>query len=76
MSLINDLNPEVKQSLLTDKENYPYLIEKIYRELNDANFPTDLTVSTAQTLIGYFDTLGLKAEHDSFVIKLYAVFGK
>jgi hypothetical protein len=76
MSLINDLIPEVKELLLTDEKKYPYLIKKIFTELETATFPPDLTVGTAQTLIGYFDLLALKADHDSFIIKLYAVFGK
>lgn len=76
MSLINDLIPEVKKSLLADEKKYPYLIKKIFAELETATFPPDLTVGSAQTLLGYFDLLGLKADHDSFVIKLYAVFGK
>ena len=76
MSLLNDLIPEVKELLENDKENFPNLFKKITREVTEASTPQDLSVSTAAVLNGYFDTAGLKAEYDDFVIKLYNVFGK
>jgi len=76
MSIISQLDPQIRESMKQDAEKYPSLIDKMKREMREAGTPTDLSVSTAQTLIGYFDQLGLKAEFDNFVIKLYAVFGK
>jgi hypothetical protein len=73
---INNLIPEVKELLENDKEKFPNLFKKITREITEAFTPQDLSVSTASVLNGYFDTTGLKAEHDDFVIKLYNVFGK
>ena len=75
-NLFDQLIPEVKKLLEADTEQYPFLIKKMKTEMSKHYFPTDLTVNTAQTLVGYFDLLGLKAEYNSFLIKLYAVFGK
>lgn len=76
MSIVSQLNPQIAEKIEQDTEKYPGLMGKIKREMTEAFSPTDLSVTSAQTLIGYFDELGLKAEFDNFVIKLYAVFGK
>jgi hypothetical protein len=74
MSIINRLNPQVRELMEKDTEKYPSLVGKMEREMREAFVPTDLSVVTAQTLIGYFDQLGLKAKFDNFVIKLYTMF--
>ena len=77
MSLIDDLIPEVKELLEADTEQFPLLVKAIKREISDpSNLVQDLKVSTAQTLIGYGEAAGVKFEFDSFVNKLYNVFGK
>lgn len=74
--ITNKLNPQIAEKIEQDIEKYPGLMGKIKREMAEAFSPTDLSVTSAQVLIGYFDELGLKADFDDFVIKLYAVFGK
>lgn len=77
MSLINDLIPEVKELLEADAEQYPMLVKAIKREISDPNnLVQDLKVSTANTLIGYAEAAGVKFKYDSFVNKLYNIFGK
>ena len=76
MSILNDLIPEVKELLEADKEKYPNLHKGIINDLQNAFVTTDLKVSTAQTLIGYAETANVKFESDSFVLKLYEIFGR
>ena len=77
MSLINDLIPEVKELLEADAEQFPLLVKAIKREISDpSNLVQDLKVSTAQTLIGYGEAAGVEFKYDSFVNKLYNIFGK
>lgn len=76
MGIIDRLNPQVRELMEQDAEKYPSLMSKMEREMREASTPTDLSVTSAQTLIGYFDQLGMKAKFDSFVIKLYTIFEK
>jgi hypothetical protein len=76
MSLLNDLNPEVRKQLEADKVKYPNLYKSAMRELTENNFVMDLSVNIANQLINYADNSGMKFESDSFVLKLYNVFGK
>ena len=76
MSLINDLIPEVKELLEADAEKFPLLVNGIKNELSNNYIVQDLKVSTANTLISYGEVAGVKFEFDSFVNKLYNVFGK
>lgn len=76
MSLLNDLNPEVRQLLDADKENYPHTTQAIVNNLQSADFISDLTVNSATNLLNYADKVGMKFDTDSFVLKLYKIFGK
>lgn len=77
MSLIDDLIPEVKELLEADAEQFPLLVKAIKREISDpSNLVQDLKVSTAQTLIGYGEAAGVEFKYNTFVNKLYNVFGK
>ena len=77
MSLIDDLIPEVRELLEADAKQYPLLVEAMKREMSDpSNLVQDLTVRTANTLIGYGEGAGVKFEFDNFINKLYNVFGK
>jgi len=76
MSLLNDLIPEVRKQLEADKKQYPFLYKTIIEDLQQAQFSTDVKVSTANTLISYAEVAKVKFEHDSFILKLYNVFGK
>ena len=76
MSLLNDLNPEVRQLLDADKENFPTLTQTIIDNLQSAYVVGDLTVNSATTLLNYADRVGIEFNTDSFVLKLYKIFGK
>jgi len=76
MSLFNDMIPEVKELLLADKEKYPNRHEGIMDDINKATLVSDLSVSTAMALIDYLGYTEVKPIYDSFVNKLYTVFGK
>jgi len=76
MSLFNDIIPEVKELLLVDKEKYPSRHERMMEDLNESILISDLTVKTATALVEYLFYTDKKPELDSFIIKLYAVFGK
>ena len=76
MSLLNDLIPEVKELLEADKEQYPFLYKTIIADIQKAQLSTDVKVSTANSLIGYAKAANVEFESDSFVLKLYNVFGR
>jgi hypothetical protein len=73
MSLFNDMIPEVKELLLADKEKYPNRHEGIMGDINKAQLVSDLSVNTAMALVNY---LPLTESNNSFVVKLYKVFGQ
>jgi hypothetical protein len=76
MSLLNDLNPEVRQLLDADKKSYPHTTQAIVNNLQSTDFISDLTVNSATNLLNYADKVGMKFDTDSFVLKLYKIFGK
>jgi len=79
MSLLNDLNPEVRQLLDADKENFPNSTQAIIDNLQRSYVVGDLTVSSATTLLNYADKVDMKYDipyTDSFVLKLYKIFGR
>ena len=76
MSLLNELIPEVRKQLEADKEQYPFLYKTIIADIQKAQLSTDVKVSTANTLIGYAEAANIEFESDSFVLKLYNVFGR
>ena len=76
MSLLNELNPEVRKQLEADKEQYPHLYKSIMADLQSAQLSTDVMVSTAQQLISYAEVAKVEFESDNFVLRLYNVFGK
>jgi len=73
MSLFDEMIPEVKQKLLADKEKYPNLHESIMADINKSQLISDLSVRTAANLVEY---LPLTESNNSFVVKLYKVFGQ
>lgn len=76
MSLFNDMIPEVKELFLADKEKYPNRHEGIMGGINKALLITDLSVGTAWALVSYLEQTNVKPKYDSFISKLYTVFGK
>lgn len=76
MSLLKDLNPEVRQLLSADMENYPHTTQHIIDNLQSAYVVGDLTVNSATTLLNYADKVGIEFNTTSFVLKLYKIFGR
>ena len=76
MSLLKDLNPEVRQLLDADMKDFPFGTKRIINDISNADLVTDLSVGTANTLIGLAEKAGVKFDSDNFVLKLYNVFGK
>jgi hypothetical protein len=76
MSLLNDLNPEVRQLLNADMKDYPHTTQAIIDNLQSAYVIGDLTVNTATNLLNYADKVGVKFDTTSFVLKLYKIFGR
>jgi len=72
-TLFDEMIPEVKQKLLADKEKYPNRHEGIMSDINKAQLVSDLSVNTAMALVNY---LPLTESNNSFVVKLYKVFGQ
>ena len=73
MSLFDEMIPEVKQKLLADKEKYPNIHESIMADINKSQLISDLSVRTAANLVEY---LPFTESNNSFVVKLYKVFGQ
>ena len=73
MSLFNEMIPEVKQKFLADKEKYPNLHKAMMEDMNNVTLISDLSVRTAANLIEY---LPRTESNNSFVVKLYKVFGR
>ena len=76
MSILKDLNPEIRKKMDADKELYDHLHAKMVSDMQRAFVVTDLQVNTANILIGYGEELGMEFESNSFVLKLYQIFGK
>ena len=76
MSLLKDLNPEVRQLLDADMKDFPFGTKRIINDINNADLVTDLRVGTANTLIGLAEKACVKFDSDNFVLKLYNIFGK
>jgi hypothetical protein len=72
-TLFDEMIPEVKQKLLADKEKYPNRHEGIMDDINKAILVSDLSVNTAMALVNY---LPFTESNNSFVVKLYKVFGQ
>jgi hypothetical protein len=73
MSLFNEMIPEVKQKFLADKEEYPNLHKAMMEDMNNVTLISDLSIRTAANLIEY---LPHTESNNSFIIKLYKVFGQ
>jgi len=76
MSILKDLNLEIRKALDADKELYNHLHAKMINDIQKATLVTDLSVGTANTLISYGEGLEMNFESNNFVLRLYQIFGK
>ena len=76
MSMLKDLDREVRRAMDADKELYQHSHAALIRNMQKATLVTDLPVSSASTLLSYAETVGFNFETENFVLKLYQIFGK
>ena len=76
MSLLNELNPEVRKQLEADKEQYPNLYKMIINDVEEADLVTDLNLGTANYLVGYYESAVGSFSSNNFLLNVYQVFGK
>lgn len=76
MSILKDLNFEIRKALDADKELYNNLHAKMISDMQKASVVTDLSVSTANTLMSYGEALEMNFESENFILRLYQIFGK
>jgi hypothetical protein len=77
MSLLKELDPRVRELLNADKEQYPHSTQHMIDNLQSAYVIGDLTVNTATNLLNYAEKAKVVFNNqNSFVLKLYQIFGK
>ena len=76
MSILKDLDFQVRRAMDADKELYQYSHAALVRNMQKATLVSDLPVGTVSTLLSYAETVGFKFESENFVLKLYQIFGK
>ena len=76
MSILKDLDFQVRRAMDADKELYQFSHAALIRDLQKATLVTDLPVGTASTLLSYAESVKFNFESDNFVLKLYQIFGK
>lgn len=59
-----------------DAEKYPSTYQKLINDINNAEIVTDIKVGTAWALVEYFMETDIEPEMNTFIIRLYAVFGR
>ena len=76
MSLLKDLNPEVRQLIDADMKDFPFGTKRVIDDIKNAVFVTDIPVGTASNLISFAEKAGIKFDSNNFILKLYSLFGK
>ena len=76
MSILKDLDREVRRAMDADKELYQHSHAALIHNMQKATLVTDLPVGTASTLLSYAESVNFKFESNSFILKLYQIFGR
>ena len=76
MSILKELNLEVRKAMDADKELYQHSHAALVRDMQKAALVTDLPVGTASTLLSYAEAVGFNFESQNFVLRLYQIFGR
>ena len=76
MSLLKDLNPEIRKAMDADKEKYPSTHKSLVDDIQSQYIVSDLRVGTASSLISYAESIEFNFESTNFILKLYQIFGK
>jgi hypothetical protein len=76
MSILKDLNPEIRRAMDADKELYQHSHAALVRNMQKSYLVTDLPVGAASTLLSYAEAVNFSFESENFILKLYQIFGK
>lgn len=77
MSLLKELDPRVRELLDADKKKYPTMIQFMIEDIQNAHLVSDIRVNTATNLLNYAEKAKVVFNNqNSFVLKLYQIFGK
>ena len=76
MSILKDLDSEVRRAMDADKELYQHSHAALVRDMQKATLVTELPVGTASTLLSYAENIKFNFESENFVLKLYQIFGR
>lgn len=68
------LLPGIRQMIDEDKNTYPHFTEALLRDIESAEFCSDLKVKTATIIVDYYKDLGNESRNN-FELDLYAAFG-
>jgi len=76
MSILKELNLEVRKAMDADKELYQHSHAALVHDMQKVTLVTDLRVGTASTLLSYAGVVGFNFESQNFVLRLYQIFGR
>ena len=76
MSLLKDLNPEVRKAMDADKEKYPSTHKSLVNDMQSQYIVGDIKVGTASSLISYAESIDFNFESQHFILRLYQIFDK
>tara|TARA_B110000211_G_scaffold233069_1_gene298287 strand:+ start:1000 stop:1230 length:231 start_codon:yes stop_codon:yes gene_type:complete len=76
MSLLKDLNPEVRKAMDDDKKKYPSTYKSLVDDMQSQYIVGDIKVGTASSLISYAESIDFNFESQHFILRLYQIFGK
>tara|TARA_Y100000389_G_scaffold2539_1_gene2522 strand:+ start:502 stop:732 length:231 start_codon:yes stop_codon:yes gene_type:complete len=76
MSLLKELNPEIRKAMEADKEMFPHTYKKLVVDLQNHDLVGEIQVGTASSLISYAESVSFNFESQNFVLKLYQIFGR
>ena len=72
-----ELDPRVRKAMEDDKKNYPTMVQFMIEDIQGAYLVSDIKVSTATNLLSYAEVAGVVFNNpNSFVLKLYQIFGR
>ena len=76
MSLLKDLNPEVRKAMDADKEKYPSTHKSLVNDMQSQYIVGDIKVGTASSLISYAESIDFNFESQHCILRLYQIFDK
>jgi len=76
MSILKELDREIRRAVDADKELYQHSHARLIRDMQKATLVTDLPVGTASALLSYAEAVKFSFESENFILRLYQIFGK